>query len=332
MNYQDALDRALTLADDRRALESFLDSVPQWRSDLEGALVVSGSLSRQMRAVQPDQTSRLRTQQQLRTAVSRLAAKQTAPRESWLTETWRVLTFPRFIAAAAVAGALLAAALLVNLPGSNGGGTPAAEAVVIEGSVSEVGTTAMTVSTSEAAKVVTLTSDTVLVDGFGNTVNATDLSAGQDVVLRGNPSGEDFVASEVELRDRLFGVVKALPGDSIHLSSSKGDFIILVTPETRFEGAVSVGAAVEIKLMRLSDGSLSALQVEVEDEHEEDQEGDSDPSGASSGSGPSAPGVSSQDPGSSGGSGGAVQEDGGSNSGSHDDDDGGHSQQHEDDD
>jgi hypothetical protein len=330
MNYQDALDQALTLADDRRSLDAFLDSVPQWRTDLEGALAVSGSLSRQIRAVQPDQTSRLRTQQQLRSAVSRRAAAEAEPRASWLAETWRVLTFPRFIAAAAVAGALLVSALVVNLPGSNGGGTPTAEAVVIEGSVAEVGSTAMTVSTNEAAKVVTLTSDTVLLDGFGNTVNAADLSTGQDVVLKGSSSGEEFVASEVELRDRLFGVVTALPGDSIHLSSPKGDFVIQVTPETRFEGAVSVGAAVEIKLVRLSDGSLNAVQVEVEDEHEEDQEGDGDPGGASSGSGSTAPSVSSEEPGSSSG-GGAVQEDGGSSSGSHEDD-GGHTQGDEEDD
>lgn len=328
--YQDALDQVLTLANDRRSLEAFLDSVPQWRDDLEGALAVSDSLSRQVRAVQPSQTSRLRTQQQLRSAVIRLAAVQAEPRESSFAAAWRVLSYPRFIAAAAVAGGLLVGALVVNLPGSSGGGTPTAEAVVIEGSVAEVGTSAMTISTSETAKVVTLTNETVLVDGFGNTVNAADLSAGQDVVLKGSPSGEEFVASEVELRDRLFGVVTALPGDSIYLSSSKGDFVIQVTPETRFEGVVSVGAAIEIKLVRLSDGSLSAVQIEVEDEHEEDHEGENDPGGASSGSGPTAPSVSSEDPSSTSG-GGSVQEDGGGTGGS-EDDNGGHPGEHEEDD
>jgi hypothetical protein len=122
------------------------------------------------------------------------------------------------------------------------------------------------------------------------------------VVLTGSQSGNEFVASQVELRDRLFGVVTALPGDSIHLTSSKGDFVILISPETRFEGVVSVGSFVEVKLVRVPDGSLIALEIEVEDEDENESEGDDDHGGPSASPAPS---TSPQSPSSGSGSSGS---------------------------
>jgi hypothetical protein len=80
-----------------------------------------------------------------------------------------------------------------------------------------------------------------------------------------------------------------MASDSIHLSSSKGNFTIFVTPETEFEGVVAVGSFVEVKLVRKSDGTLLALEIEVEDEDEgdDDHEGGDDRSGPSESSGPS---------------------------------------------
>jgi Domain of unknown function (DUF5666) len=305
MNYQDALERAFELSGESAALEMFLGSVPSWRADLEEALAVSHSLSRELRAITADEGARLRSQQKLMSTISRLAAAEPDAHASWISRLSSLVTVPRIVVAGVTAAALLAFAVVVDFPSIDGGGTQTAEAVVIEGSVSEVGAGAVTINTSDSARVVMFNSDTVLTDGFGNTVASGRLSAGQDVVLTGSQSGKEFVASQVELRDRLFGVVTALPGDSIHLTSSKGDFVILITPETKFEGVVAVGSFAEIKLVHAPDGSLLALEIEVEREDEDEGEGDDDhggqlasPSPASSPAPSASPESSSSGPGS----------------------------------
>ncbi len=318
MTYQDALERALNLSDDRVGLESFLRSVPSWRADLEQALAVSDSLSRDLRVLAPDKDVRERSQRKLMATVSRLARAEPPSRLWRVARTTSMLTLPRIFFASAVAAALLAFAVVVDFPPTGGGGAPAAEAVVIEGSVSEVSTGAVTISTtSDASRVVTLSSDTVLTDGFGNSVQASSLSAGQDVVLKGSQSGEEFVASRVELRDRLFGVVTALPGDSIHLSSPQGDFVILVNPETQFEGVIAVGSSVEIKLTRAADNSLLALEIEVAHDEVDEGEGDDVQGGSSASPAPAVSPVSQPD--GSGSSGGSAPkgEDGSSKDGAH---------------
>jgi hypothetical protein len=289
MTYQDALDRALGLANHPAALEAFLDTVPAWRGDLEQAVGVSRYLGRELRAIAPGEPARLRSQQQLMATVSRMATVQAESPIASATKMSSLLTLPRILIAGATAGALLAFAVVVDVPSLGGGGTPTAEAEVIEGSVSAVGPDGVTINTSDASRVVRLSSNAVLTDSFGNTVEASKLSAGQDVVLKGSNSGNEFVANQVELRDRLFGVVTAMASDSIHLSSSKGNFTIFVTPETEFEGVVAVGSFVEVKLVRKSDGTLLALEIEVEDEDEgdDDHEGGDDRSGPSESSGPS---------------------------------------------
>ena len=285
MSYQDALERALALANDPGALDTFLETVPAWRGDLERALAVSRSLSRELSAIAPQEAARQRSQQHLMAAVSRLAAAHVeAPAAPGI---FSLLTLPRILIAGATAVALLAFAVVVDVPSLGGGGTPTAEAVVIEGSVSAVSPDGVTISTSDSSRLVRLSGDTVLIDGFGNAVEASKLSAGQDVVLKGSRSGDDFVADHVELRDRLFGVVTEMPGDSLHLSSARGDFVILITPQTEFEGMVAVGSFVEVKLMRTSDGALVALEVEVEDEDDDEHEGDDDDDGTSTPAGPS---------------------------------------------
>jgi hypothetical protein len=322
MSYQDALERALALANDPGALDTFLETVPAWRGDLERALAVSRSLSRELSAIAPQEAARQRSQQQLMATVSRLAAAQAeAPAAPGI---FSLLTLPRILIAGATAVALLALAVVVDVPSLGGGGTPTAEAVVIEGSVSAVSPDGVTISTSDSSRLVRLSGDTVLIDGFGNAVEASRLSAGQDVVLKGSRSGDDFVADHVELRDRLFGVVTEMPGDSLHLSSDRGDFVILITPQTEFEGVVAVGSFVEVKLMRTSDGALVALEVEVEDEDEDEQKGDDDDDGTSTA--PAGPSVSPNTPsGSSSPTSGSQFDDG------DDDDDDGEQQDGEDD-
>jgi Domain of unknown function (DUF5666) len=280
MNYEDALDRALSLIHEPASLEAFLRTVPEWRDELNRALGVSSSVAGELRDITPNAGSRQRAQHRVMSVVEELgAARSTTP---WPARVPRSFVGYRLAIAGLTAASILALAFVVGLPSQSGGGTQTAEAV-IEGSVAEVGVDAVTISMNSSSRVVRLGSDTVLTDGFGNTVESSKLSAGQDVVLKGNDSGEDFVASEVELRDRLFGVVTALNGDGIQLNSSKGDFFVLVTPETQFEGVALVGSFVEIKLIRLSDGTLRALEIEVEDDEggEDQHEGDKNRGGNS---------------------------------------------------
>jgi hypothetical protein len=316
MNYQDALDRALSLAGAPAELEAFLRTVPQWRDNLERALTVSRSVAQGLREIAPDAAGTQRAQRQLMSAVDRLS---TAGQPSWQSRLLQPFGGYRLALAGLTAVALIVFGIVAGLPSFSGSGTQTAEAV-IEGSVAEVGAGAVTISTRDANRVVQLSSDTVLTDGFGNTVESSRLSAGQDVVLKGSGSGDDFVASEVELRDRLFGSVTALSGDGIQLSSSKGEFLILVTPETEFEGLVKVGSFIEVKLVRQSDGTLRALEVEVEDADEGD-EGDDDHGGPGGESANPPPSASPAEESKGGGSGPSVEDGGnGGDDGSHEDD------------
>jgi hypothetical protein len=120
---------------------------------------------------------------------------------------------------------------------------------------------------------VKFSSDTVLTDGFGNPLQESDLNAGQTVILKGSRSDTGVVASQVELKDRLFGTITALAGDSMSLRSGQGSHVIRITPDTEIESALRVGIAVEVKVLRLTDGTLRALEIESEDdEHEDDDD------------------------------------------------------------
>jgi Domain of unknown function (DUF5666) len=266
MNYQDALEKALALADEPQALNVFLSSVPAWRSELELAITVASSVAQRLERITPSDAAAQRSQQQLISVVARLATAEATTSRSPRSGLFGVFALHRFAVAGVAALAIAIVVLTLNLPSLAGAGTPTAEALVIEGNLAEVSPNAMTVSINNSPQTVKLSSDAVLQDGFGNTVEASKLSAGQDVVLEGSRSGNDFVASQVQLRDRLFGVVTALPGDSIHLSSASGDYAIRVTTDTQFEGVLRIGDHILVKLTRMSDGSLVAVEVETEDE------------------------------------------------------------------
>jgi Domain of unknown function (DUF5666) len=311
MSYQDALERALSLTRNPGALEAYLQTVPSWRSDIERAIAVSRSVSRDLVAVQPRNAATQRSRQQLMSVVSRLASDQANVSPSRRSGLLAIFALHRFAIAGVAAAAMLLLVLAVNLPSLSGGGTPTAEALVIEGNLAEVSANAMTVSINNAPQTVKLSSDTVLQDSFGNTVATSKLSAGQDVVLQGSRSGDDFLATQVQLKDWLFGVVTALPGNGIHLSSDSGDYVIQVTADTQFEGPINVGDNIQVRLTRMSDGSLVALEVESEnDDGEGDQQGD-DGDHESSGLPPGSP-VAAATPSSSseqeGGSGGTSEQ------------------------
>jgi hypothetical protein len=227
---------------------------------------------------------------------------------------------PRLVATTALAAAVVVLAVVAGLPAlSDSGGAKTAEAVVIEGSVAEIGEGAVTVNTADSAELVKLSSDTVLTDGFGNTVQAAALSTGQTVVLKGNRSDDGVVASQVELKDRLFGTLSAMSGDGIRLRTPQAEHAIAVTPSTEIEGPLRVGAYLEVKVLRLSDGSLRALEIEAEDSD------DSGGSGSGSVDAPTAP-VGSPAPANTPAA-GSPGDDGGD-----DDEDSAEPEQHEDDD
>jgi hypothetical protein len=273
VNYEDAFETAIRLSRDSAALEAFLATRPAWRDQLMRDLRLAQSMGRELHNLTPGAAATLRRQRELLDVVAWHAERQPT---SWGARLQAVLLRPRLVATTALAAAVVVLAVVAGLPAlSDSGGAKTAEAVVIEGSVAEIGEGAVTVNTADSAELVKLSSDTVLTDGFGNTVQAAALSTGQTVVLKGNRSDDGVVASQVELKDRLFGTLSAMSGDGIRLRTPQAEHAIAVTPSTEIEGPLRVGAYLEVKVLRLSDGSLRALEIEAED---------SDDSGAPSGS------------------------------------------------
>lgn len=264
MKYEDALDRAISLAGDPDELAAFLAGVPAWREELERAVRASRAFADGLRAVLPADEATERSWREVASMVGRLRATgATSPAAS--RRAHGLLRGYRLLVAGAGAALLLALAVVADLPSLAGRGAPQAEAVVIEGNVAEVGVEGVRIRTDDSDRLVKLQENTVLTDGFGNPVTADKLSAGQNVVLKGSRSGDVFVASEVELKDRLFGQIAGVFTASIRLRSASGEFLILTTPETEVEGRLAVGAFVEVKVRRSADGSLTALEIENED-------------------------------------------------------------------
>jgi hypothetical protein len=271
VNYEKAFETAIRLSNDSASLEAFLATLPDWRDQLDRDLRLAQSVARELRQLTPGASATLRRQRELLDVVAWHAEQ---PSMSWLTRLPTVLLRPRLVACAALAAAVLVLAVVAGLPALSDGGANTAEAVVIEGSVAEIGEGGVTINTADSAELVRLSSDTVLTDGFGNTVQAAALSTGQTVVLKGSSSEDGVVANQVELKDRLFGTLAALSGDSITLRTAQAEHTIAVTPSTEIEGPLRIGAYVEVRVLRVSDGSLRALEIEAED---------SDDSGGSSG-------------------------------------------------
>jgi hypothetical protein len=272
VNYEEALETALMLSDDAKALEAFLAEVPSYRERLLAQVELSRALGRDLSAVRPGSAARSRREQELLTLIAKLSNRQ-EPALAWRTRLAGLFT-PRTIASGGLAAVLIALALVITQPAIDGTGPLTAEAVVIEGSVAEIGAEGVTISTADSAQLVKLSADTLLTDGFGNSLQPSDLNAGQTVVLKGNRSESGLVASQVEVKDRIFGTVVALSTDSLRLRSAQGEYVIAITGATEFEGAVRAGSYVEVKVLRLPDGSLRALEVEAEDDDEDESEGD----------------------------------------------------------
>lgn len=285
MNYDEALETALDLSGDTAAVEAFLATVPAWRDQLNQAVRLAHQTGQELLAISPAPSAAARRQQELLQLVRQLDAAREptfAPASRGLLAAF---ARPPLLAGASLAAAALALAFILGLPALNGDGPARVEAVVIEGSVSEISNGAVTISTAGSAELIQLSSDTVLTDSFGNTLQASSLNAGQTVVLKGNRSDSGVVASAVEVKDRLFGTVIAMTGDVLRLRAGQTEHAIAITGDTEIEGPIRVGSYVEVKVLRLSDGTLRALEIEAEDD---DSDGGDDDRKSSPGAIPTA--------------------------------------------
>jgi len=263
VNYEDAFETAIRLSRDPAALDAFLATLPAWRDQLMRDLRLAQSMGRELQSLTPGAAATLRRQRELLDLVAWHAERVPTP---WTARLQALLVQPRLVATAAIATAVVVLAVVAGLPAlSDGSSARTAEAVVIEGSVAEIGEGAVTVNTADSAELVRLSGDTVLTDGFGNTVQAAALSTGQTVVLKGSRSDDGVVASQVELKDRLFGTLLAVSGNGIRLRTPQAEHAIAVTPDTEIEGPLRIGAYVEVKVLGVSDGSLGAVEMEAED-------------------------------------------------------------------
>lgn len=272
VNYDEALETAFNLSPNPAALEAFLASIPAWRGQIAREVRLAHTIGQELSTISPSAAGAIQRQQELIKLVARLGTGSERVSRSRLAGLLTALAWPRLLASATIATALVALAVVVGLPTLNGSGPAKAEAVVIEGRVAEIGAGGVTISTANSAELVQFSSDTVLTDGFGNALQPSALNTGQTVILTGSRSAAGVVVSQVELKDRLFGTVTALTSDSIRLRTGQNERVIAVTSDTEIEATVRVGAYVEVKVLRLADGGLRALEIETEAEESDDGE------------------------------------------------------------
>jgi hypothetical protein len=180
--------------------------------------------------------------------------------------------------------------------------------VLIEGSIAEVGANMITIDTAAGSQAFTLPEGARLEDGFGNAIDLANLQPGQVVILTIRESDGALVPQHLEVKDRLFGTVLAIDGDTVRLDAGGIEYLIRLAPATEIEGNLQPGAFVEVEIDEADDGSLWAEEIEVE----EDGHGEDDNSG---------PGGGDHDDEDDSGSGGHGDDDDNSGSGGGEDED-----------
>lgn len=283
MNYQDALERAIALRANRRDLEAFLGTVPDWRAQIEADIGLAAQFRDTVAARHPSDAAVAHAEQQLLRLVSVLEARDSTrasipPAPSLLARLWRA----RLVVGTATAAIVIAASVLFSGPGGNGGGLApgAAEAVLIEGNVAQVAGQTVTLETPSGPRTFTL-NGTTLQDGFGNTIDLSALKPGQPVVLFAEDAGGGNLSPQrLEVKDRLFGRITALSGSSLTLQTSSAQYTIALTAQTDVRDRVGVGSTVEVRVLRQGDGTLRADRIDAEDgDDDDDQRDNSGPGG-----------------------------------------------------
>ena len=272
MTYQETLQTALELQLSGSDLEDFLSQVPGWRLELEADLQLAALLRNQISKVQPSSEASKRASGLLRTTIEERSQIEPSHR-SWIFFLPIRRTPVRLALSAGITAALLLLfGLIFALPGGNPLTTTTAEAVMIEGTVSEISPVGLLLTSGNTQETVLIQDGAVLQDSFGNIVSVRRLKPGQTVVLTGNHSNGEFLASQVEFKDKLFGTILTLDADRIELVGGERRFTVLLSPDTRIEGALAIGVFVEIEVLQLSDGTLLAEEVEVEEDGADDDD------------------------------------------------------------
>jgi hypothetical protein len=271
VKYEEALEQALVLAEDEGALETFLARVPEWAPRLRAALEVSRLLEAETQSVRPLPAALERVEERVFQAVD--ARRRLGGRSGLagrIMATWDLLPGPRRAMAAGMLGLSIALVSLVALPLIQGG--QSAQAVVIRGSVSEVGTNILTVNQDGRASTIKLNPGTSLTDGVGNPIGESALSPGQSVVLHGKRVGDEVVAESLEVENHIFGFVMSITPDLLILTTSQGTYEIIILPGAEIGGSLVPGTYVEVEVQMRADGRLEAHEIEVRNAGEEDEQ------------------------------------------------------------
>ncbi len=144
MSYEEALEQALNLTGNEKALEAFLAGAPEWEARLRAALQVTQALQVRSEDFGPDAVTTARVEGAVLAAVS---ARAHQPRRGWpnvLQAAYSLLPRPRLVLAAGTMALVLAIVSLIALPLVRGN-TQSAQALVLRGSISELGASMVTV-------------------------------------------------------------------------------------------------------------------------------------------------------------------------------------------
>jgi hypothetical protein len=180
----------------------------------------------------------------------------------------------------AFAAALAAVMLLLTAGGltlMDGGrvplSSPSAEAVLIQGTLDSQTASGLTLITESGSQVVVIDDGAQVIDAVGNPIALDALLKGQALSVRGRRDEHSgVVVSEIKAVTEIHGTVVSFSPTLLRLTSRRGDYDLIVTPETRIEGLVRPGVPVEVEIERGVSGELIAKEIEAEDEHEDEEE------------------------------------------------------------
>ena len=265
MNYQETLQTALELQSTGGDIEDLLSQVPDWRPEFEADLRLAALAKDQLSKVAPRQASTDRAAAQLKRTVQELGQGSGVGRSVLLFGRRFRAPFGQVFAAGLTAAVLVVVGLVALLPDSASPANTTAEAVVIEGTVFEISEAGLLLTSGTLQETVLIVEGAVLRDSLGNIVSTAQLKPGQTVVLTGNHSNGEFLASKVEFKSRLFGTVLNVDAERISLVIGETEFSVVISPDTRVRGVLVAGVFVEIEVGELEDGTLFAKEIEVEE-------------------------------------------------------------------
>jgi uncharacterized membrane protein YgcG len=240
------------------------------RRDLERDLATAAVLRDTASDVRPHEAAVLRSQAGLDASLR--TRRLRGPRRK---ETALSAVPVRLVAAGALAAVLLALSLVLVLPGGGKLNPPTAEAVRIEGSISGLSGSSLTVVGPDGVPhTLVLPPGVALRDAFGNPVDPSLLKLGQILVVTGEQSNGQLTLNAVDLPDRLFGTVVATGASGITVRTATGDYSVAYSGGTEVRDPITTGSYVEIDIHRRPDGGVVAERVELEEHSGEDDDHD----------------------------------------------------------